>query len=82
MESSQLNGIAIFILTAADDFLRDLLFARQLPRRHPPDDRPAATRSDFTGSRWNQRYFPMQNREKISPRRSSAVNSPVIDETA
>src|SRR5579862_777020 len=27
-------------------------------------------------------YFPMQNREKISPSRSSAVNSPVIDEKA
>lgn len=27
-------------------------------------------------------YFPMQNLEKISPRRSSAVNSPVIDDSA
>ncbi len=27
-------------------------------------------------------YLPMQNREKITPSRSSAVNSPVIDASA
>ncbi len=30
----------------------------------------------------SRRYFPMQNREKITPSRSSAVNSPVIDDSA
>jgi len=30
----------------------------------------------------NQRYFPMQKRENISPNKSSAVNSPVMPASA
>src|SRR5512132_1569754 len=53
----------------------------RFPIRELPQDRDEIHPGCFNHPEYFS-YFPMQKREKISPSRSSDVNSPVIDENA